>query len=391
MTGAFNLGEIRNMLQVEDKTESMGFHRRPLPDEVLRRIFLYIHQLSERNPLLLTSLTKRWRDLAVSLPSLWTAVRINHDRHLSVLAEIISRSKTLPIDIYIRLEAYKYRFSTEYEDAIDTLIAHITRWRSLTIVATNPVLHHIRDRIQGILMPALEHFELIQCDTGPVHHLGPFVFDPSVFTSLRLERTMMYPADASLLVGIKSIELVESSLAMLDEQKLLSLAYPTMEPRPPSMTSVERLVVIASNPVTHGLSYSPAFYPMHLTSVTFARLEAPSMDLVQALSHVYGTALSSPVLQVLEIADIHGHALVMLLAVIRSRSFSALHTLSIAAIDMDGFDDKVMDAFSVVTHLSLARVDAGPILRRLADPVWWPALSRMELDGVVVARPTAAR
>ncbi|KAJ6555555.1 hypothetical protein B0H10DRAFT_2122668 [Mycena sp. CBHHK59/15] len=330
----------------EDKTESMGFHRRPLPDE-----------LSERNPLLLTSLTKRWRDLAVSLPSLWTAVRINHDRHLSVLAEIISRSKTLPIDIYIRLEAYKYRFSTEYEDAIDALIAHITRWRSLTIVATNPVLHHIRDRIQGILMPALEHFELIQCDTGPVHHLGPFVFDPSVFTSLRLERTMMYPADASLLVGIKSIELVESSLAMLDEQKLLSLA----------MTSVERLVVIASNPVTHGLSYSPAFYPMHLTSVTFARLEAPSMDLVQALSHVYGTALSSP------------------------RSFSALHTLSIAAIDMDGFDDKVMDAFSVVTHLSLARVDAGPILRRLADPVWWPALSRMELDGVVVARPTAAR
>jgi hypothetical protein len=201
---------------------------------------------------------------------------------------------------------------------------------------------------------------------------------------------MMYAADSSFLAGLRSVELVESSLAMLDERKLLSSEYPTKEPRPPSMVSLGRLVVDASNPVRQGPAYSPAFSNLHLISVTFARLEAPSMDLVQALSHLYGTALASPVLRTLEIGDIQGHALVMLLAVIRNRQFRTLETLSLTAIDLSGIDTKFMDAFSVVTHLHLARLGPEPILERLEDPRLWPILSCITLDGVVISRPTCA-
>ncbi|KAJ7754370.1 hypothetical protein DFH07DRAFT_743792 [Mycena maculata] len=357
-----------------------------LSDEVLSRVFGYL-QDSEQ-PHLIASITHHWREVAVGIPRLWTSVRITHDRQVSVLQDILVRSKDFPLNIYIRLDAFRYRFCTEYSEAIDFLLPHSARWRTLTIIATNPVLHNIRNRIHRQALPALERLEIVQSDTGPIQHLGPFDFEPSVFRSLRLERTMIYAADATLLAGLTHIELVESSLAMLDEHKLLSAEYPTPEPRPPSMTALTHLVVDASNPATDGLSYSPAFSATHLTSVSLARLGAPSMDLVQALSHVYGTALAAPALRMLTIADIADHALVMLLAIVRATRFPLLTRLSLAGIDTTTIDDRVVRAFAGgVSELVLARLDPAPLATHLKDPDVWPALERIELDGTEVPRP----
>ncbi|KAJ7140396.1 hypothetical protein C8R46DRAFT_968713 [Mycena filopes] len=365
-----------------------GVHFQNLSDEVLRRIFGYATEGS-RSEFLLASVNHRWRELATGIPSLWTTIHINHDRQTAALGNILLRSKGLPLSICIRLDAFRYRFFTEYLEAIDTLLPHIARWRSLSITATNPVLHNIRNRIHNQLMPGLEHFELVQSDTGRIQHLGPFLFEPSVFRSLRLERTMMYAADASHLAGLTHIELVESSLAMLDEHKLLSLDYPTPEPRPPSMLALQHLVLDASNPQKDGLPYSPAFAPAHLTAVSFARLAAPSMDLVHAVSRVFGTALSAPGLRCVSVADLNGHALVMLLSVVRSIAFPRLERLALAGIDTAGIDHKVFAAFGRgVRELVLARLDAGPILARLVDPTVFPGLERIELDGVIIPRPT---
>ncbi|KAJ7023582.1 hypothetical protein C8F04DRAFT_1401629 [Mycena alexandri] len=388
MLEAFDLGEMHHLLPSLQRQNLDS-----LSDEVLRRIFDYIQSSAEYShpQLLLASVTHHWRELAIGIPSLWTTIRINHDRQISALGEILLRSKNLPVAIYIRLDAFRYRFFTEYLDAIDALVPHIARWRSLSIIATNPVLHNIRNRIQNQPMLALEHFELVQSDSGRIQHLGPFIFEPSVFRSLRLERTMMYAADASLLAGLTHIELVQSSLAMLDEHKLLSLEYPTHEPRPPSMLALQHLVLDASNPVheSDGLPYSPAFTSNNLASVSFAHLAAPSMDLVQALSRVYGTALSAPHLRCVSIADIAGHALVMLLSVVRSLAFPLLDRLELAGIDTAGIDDRVMCAFTKgVRELVLARLDAGPILGRLVDPTVLPVLERIELDGVEIFRPS---
>ncbi|KAJ7758349.1 hypothetical protein B0H16DRAFT_1313955 [Mycena metata] len=365
-----------------------------LSDEILRRIFDYIQSWAEYThpELLLASVTHRWRELAIGIPSLWTTIRVNHDRQISVLGDILLRSKNLPLAISIRLDAFRYRFFDEYLEAIDALLPHIARWRSLSVTATNPVLHNIRSRLQNQPMSALEHFELVQADSGRVQHLGPFVFEPSLFRSLRLEHTMMYAADASQLAGLTHIELIHSSLAMLDEHKLLSLEYPTLEPRAPSMRALQYLVLDASNPQheTDGLPWIPAFTSDNLTYVSFASLAAPSMDLVQALSRMYGTALSAPHLRYVSIADIAGHALVMLFSVLRSVVLPLLDRLELADIDTTGVDDRVVGAFANgVKELVLARLDAEPILGRLVNPIVLPGLERIELDGVEISRPRA--
>ncbi|KAJ7889004.1 hypothetical protein B0H13DRAFT_2041742 [Mycena leptocephala] len=386
MLGAFDLGEMHSLLPGIQQRRNLDSPA----DEVLRRIFGYIQSSAEvaHPELIIASTTHHWREVALKIPSLWTTVRVNHDRQISVLGDILLRSQNLPLDIYIRLETFKYRFFTDYMEAVNLLIPHVARWRLLSVIAMNPVLHQISARIHHLPMPALDHFELAQCDSGKVQHFGPFVFEPSVFRTVRLERTMMYAADASLLAGLTSIELIDSSLALLDEHKLLSLAYPTTEPRAPSMLAVQRIVLDGSHPAyDRGPAYSPAFSPAHLTSLSIARLAAPTMDPVQALSRFYGTALSAPALRTVSIADIHGHALVMLLSVVRAMKFPPLERLTIADIDTAGIDDHVISAFPAgVEELVLARLDPAPLLGRLVSPSVWPTLSRIELDGVEMSR-----
>ncbi|KAJ7061178.1 hypothetical protein C8F01DRAFT_1139102 [Mycena amicta] len=358
------------------------------PDEVITRIFSFtlIPESSHHAGLRVAGVTPRWRQLALNTPFLWNKLLLSHDREPSVLQEIITRSQSLPLEVEIRLEAFRFRFQTEYTESLDILVSQIHRWRSFTVFATNPVLHTIRNRIQGVTMPLLEHLQLVQTDNGQIQHLGPLVFDSTVFRSLHLERTMIYAEDCTMLAGITYMKLIESSLAMLDENKLLSLEYPgaTTHPRAPSMTRLEHIHLDSTNPTgtTDGLPYSPAFDPANITSVSLFRLVAPSFDGVQALSRFYGVVLRSPSLRILSIADIHGHALVMLLPVIRSLRFPPLQRLSFTEIDTDGIDDRVVDAFAAgVTELVLAKLDSGPFLSRRK---MWLGLERFEIDGVEV-------
>ncbi|CAK5268825.1 unnamed protein product [Mycena citricolor] len=321
-----------------------------LSDEIYSRIFRHVVNDTEppNSPgeLLLASVARRWRDLALRTAEFWTTVRITHDRDLPPsISTRLSRTDGLPLDIYIRLEQYRYRVCTEYTEGVDLLIHHIGRWRSLHVQATNPVLHMIRLRIQNLRMPVLERLAFIQTSTGPMQHIGPLALNPAVFRALHLERAMIFPSDASLLGGLTTIELVQSSLAMLDEQKLLSVEYPTQDSRLPSMINLERLSVDGSNPTREGLPFSPAFSPAHLTFVRVARLHAPSMDRVQALSRFFGTAFSSPVLRVLEVEEITGFAWTMLLSVISAVGFPAMEKVVLKAVDGSGVDVNFLASF----------------------------------------------
>ncbi|KAK7042730.1 F-box domain-containing protein [Favolaschia claudopus] len=407
MPGPFDLAEMnRRLSALQHLPNPYPINLDSPPDEVLRRIFRYIQadsasSSSPQSQFVIASVTRRWREVAIKIPSLWTTIRISHDRQMAVLRDIVHRSLNQPLKIYIRLEAFRYRFFTEYLEAVDILIPHVAQWHTFSVTATNPVLHLISKRLHLLPMPMLERFELVQCDSGHIQHFGPFVFSPAAFRFLRLERTMMYAEDAPQLKGLEYIELKESSLAMLDEHKLLSIDYPSLESRTPSMGALRCLILDGSNPVTdRGLPYSPAFVPVHITTLSFARLTAPSMDRVQALSRFFGTALSAPALRSLAIEDIHGYALTMLLSVIRAQAgkktvtrFPTLERLALVGIETTGIDDKFMSAFNGgMEELVLARLDAEPILKRLGvQRELWPALRRIELDGEVVSREGAAQ
>ncbi|KAF7300086.1 F-box domain-containing protein [Mycena kentingensis (nom. inval.)] len=351
-----------------------------IPDEVVLRVFSF----TTASGITLSALTQRWRQLALATPVLWQNLCIKHDRDPAVLSRLVSRTGTVPLDIEIRLEAFRYRFCTDYAKSLELLVAEIARWRSLRVFATNPVLHTIRNRIASVPMPQLEHLELVQTDTGQVQHMGPFILEGDVFRSLVLERTTIFAGDATMLVGLRRIRLVGSSLAMVDENKLLSLEHPasTPDPRPPSMAVLEEIALDGTNPAPDGLSFSPSFSPTNITTVSLARLVAPSLDIVQALSRFYGAVLSSPALRRLSISDIHGHALVMLLSVVRSRQFPALERLEFTDIDTAGINDGVVHAFADgVDELILRKLDPEPFVSRKA---LWVRLPRIELDGRVL-------
>ncbi|KAJ7846213.1 hypothetical protein B0H14DRAFT_3867847 [Mycena olivaceomarginata] len=113
---------------------------------------------------------------------------------------------------------------------------------------------------------------------------------------------------------------------------------------------------------------------------------APSMDRVRALSRLFGTALGAPALPHLTFADIHGHALVMFLSVIRGATFPHLSRLTLVTIDTAGINGRVICAFTAgVTELVLARLDPAPLFRRLSVPTVWPTPRRHAI--LVLARP----
>ncbi|KAJ7633850.1 hypothetical protein DFH06DRAFT_1437200 [Mycena polygramma] len=167
MPGAFDLGEMHNLLPALHRRKDLNSP----PDEVLSHIFGYLIQPSHEVMhlgLAIASVMRHRREVAFRTPFLWTTIRINHDRQMSVLEEILLRSQHLPLDIYIRLEAFRYRFFPEYTQAIDALIPNLARWRLLSVTATNPVLHTIRNRrVRSLPLTALEQLELVSQEKPP--------------------------------------------------------------------------------------------------------------------------------------------------------------------------------------------------------------------------------
>ncbi|KAJ7494968.1 hypothetical protein FB451DRAFT_1477304 [Mycena latifolia] len=173
---------------------------------------------------------------------------------------------------------------------------------------------------------------------APVEYSTWGRFEPSMFRSLRLERAMIVARHES------------TPLAQV----------PCRRAAPPSMVALQHLTVHASNPAPEGLLYTPAFSATHVIFASIARLTTPSMDLVQALSRAFGTALASaPALHYISIADVCGDTLVMLLPFV-------LRSERIPALKGAGIDDQFMAAFAgSVEQLVLARLDPAPLLSRL--------------------------
>ncbi|KAJ6557746.1 hypothetical protein B0H19DRAFT_1290845 [Mycena capillaripes] len=134
--------------------------------------------------------------------------------------------------------------------------------------------------------------------------------------SLRLERAMVCAPDAPQLACLMRVELVGSSLAVLDENTLSRSStlptaphFPRQQPRP-------RAVALNACLQRDALAYD-----LHFHSPPHPGLTAPSMDLMQALSRFFGTALTSASALgyiMISIADVRSDALVIFLSVLRS-------------------------------------------------------------------------
>ncbi|KAF8309275.1 hypothetical protein DL93DRAFT_2170476 [Clavulina sp. PMI_390] len=154
-------------------------HRLPveLLSEVLTRVVHSFPALTRENPLLLiTSICRLWRDVALSLPKLWMFIRFNGDKKVysrssstspprarDRIRAFLARSKNLPIDVDYRIR-YSFKSIKHLELLRDIIFPHLSRCRTLFIqVNTTEQVQHIMPLPNDVRM--LQNFQIHLEDT----------------------------------------------------------------------------------------------------------------------------------------------------------------------------------------------------------------------------------
>lgn len=165
-----------------------------LPNELLSNIFTMGAAFQPLDwgqfpfPLLVSSISRRWREAAISTQPLWSQLVFTADpRTDSWCADLfLPRSGAHPLDIIINLQSR--RGST---DIISKLLPHCERWRKLCVTVED--IHEtfaIRSLLQYIPVPLLQHLEFVvyegEC-IGDGHSHAPFLdLGAPALTSVKL-------------------------------------------------------------------------------------------------------------------------------------------------------------------------------------------------------------
>lgn len=143
------------MSSVEETTSALAATRLGspvdmIPDELLACVFtLYDDRfpLSDHKPTphILSAVDRRWRRVAVKLPSLWNHIILTIFRNNRVFSPPlhrahpllwIERSQPIPLDISIELNEVDLLASKGAKEALlDIVLPHIDRWRSINVIA----------------------------------------------------------------------------------------------------------------------------------------------------------------------------------------------------------------------------------------------------------------
>lgn len=144
--------------------ESKPVHR--LFDDILAEIFLAaVEEPQFSDPIVLSQVTRAWRNVAIHLPTLWTHVTITPSQNLHLLEAYLTRSQNCLLDISFDLER---RSTTQLRngDNVDNLvhslmalISHVDRWRQFTVhLVSHAATEAIIVAIENLTAPNLTSF-----------------------------------------------------------------------------------------------------------------------------------------------------------------------------------------------------------------------------------------
>ncbi|KAF7357943.1 hypothetical protein MVEN_00840900 [Mycena venus] len=156
-----------------------------LPHDVLAEIFLFtlcangFHPLNTRGslplePLTLSHVSSRWRDVAISTPSLWSTIWVDRPRELHIpMVELwIEYSRQCPLILYLRQtppppagqQPSPFTDPREYELTDKILIIlgnHLHRWKRVTFLFHHPTQHSLLNLPEiPSAAPLLEHIQM---------------------------------------------------------------------------------------------------------------------------------------------------------------------------------------------------------------------------------------
>lgn len=160
-----------------------------LPDHVLAFVFLHCleskqtraitvshHFLLDNSPACLSHVCSRWRELVLSLPSLWSRLRIllvAPASSVENLITILQRSQSQPLHITLDCrprawpeKATLTQISRRIALLMETLLTHVSRWKMFFLKADDveqlaPVISHLK----YVCAPMLESFRMLLVKT----------------------------------------------------------------------------------------------------------------------------------------------------------------------------------------------------------------------------------
>ncbi|KZP12527.1 hypothetical protein FIBSPDRAFT_156766 [Athelia psychrophila] len=148
-------------------------------------------------PLLVSSISRRWRDTAISSPPLWSQLLFTADALVDswMSCLFLPRSGAHPLDIRINLE---HADRSAMERVLEIILPHCERWRKLFIIPWGVTdLAHTLRAFQDMSVPLLQQVEIFPYEAPygdekniPVHtsHTPFFQLGAPALTSVILRR-----------------------------------------------------------------------------------------------------------------------------------------------------------------------------------------------------------
>lgn len=179
-----------------------------LPNELLTEIFKLLCKSSKATsnganvsnfPILLTHVNRHWRELAISLSSLWTEIYVSQ-YDADILNTMFHRSRGHPLDIVLNFpKATPPGANLRLWKTLITVLSQMGRCCSLTVSTISANYDLIR-RIfpSNCAAPMLKSLNLICLDFQSVPSIFPaFAFDPEVFVHLSVDGVVLPNCDVS--------------------------------------------------------------------------------------------------------------------------------------------------------------------------------------------------
>lgn len=279
-----------------------------LPNEVLGEIFDHlsfsVHAEGDvAAPILVSHVSSHWRKVILDMATQWEVLRIRHTRRADILSDLLSRSRHRDIALFVDFQKPMSNMINGMQSLSETfhaIVAHIPRLRTLSIAADNTTLHNLTGFLIDTPLHKLQQLEIIQHGYKPYRLFGPFVFNPEVFTTLRLERVTI-ECEASCLAGIRRLDLHQTSGTILNEMQIYSSMYPDL-PTTPTMAHLSHLRIHGTNISLSNGNLIPSF---PLDSIIYLELSSIRMTNQQAHPTISLFSITlNPLLQSLVLHDI---------------------------------------------------------------------------------------
>ncbi|KAJ7762043.1 hypothetical protein DFH07DRAFT_1059748 [Mycena maculata] len=326
------IGLLRQRLeQLQDERtvllDSLSFPILTLPTEITAEIFAWTLPRTPRDPrssdapLLLTRICQQWRNIALSIPQLWTTVSFPADEIAArspardyLLDFWLTQSQLFGLSIHIHhLNDDRYPDDEAHESidtCLDIILRHASRWHNASFKLLFQCLGKLQDIRPDGDFPLLQHL-VIGVDSSSDEYDGP---DVLTFTSAQqLQSVEMLIGYASLsTVALPYLQLTRITCRSVTVQELCTVLC-----RSPNL--VDGVFVLCAGGDLNHASPPPQ---LCLKALALRAGDTAGPHLIRALG-----SLTLPVLETLEISDFDDHGLLAVHSFLQ-RSSCKIHTFS---------------------------------------------------------------